>query len=44
MSINIGVGIGGSHVNSAAINCKNLVIIQGTYFSGVLDSKVQKVQ
>ncbi len=40
--IAIGVDIGGSHVTSAAVDLKNLVIIPETTFSVKLDNKAQK--
>src|SRR6187431_29842 len=42
MSITIGVDVGGSHISSAAVNSENFIIIDGTYFSGVVDSKASK--
>jgi glucokinase len=42
MSITIGIDIGGSHISSAAVNSENFLIIDGTYFSGAVDSKASK--
>ena len=42
MSITIGVDIGGSHISSAAVDSDSFIIIPGTYFSGVVDSKASK--
>lgn len=42
MSIIIGVDIGGSHISSAAINSDSNTIIEGTYFSGLVNSKASK--
>ncbi len=42
MSIIIGVDIGGRHISSAAINNDDIKVIQGTYFSGPVDSKASK--
>ncbi|MGO4773132.1 ROK family protein [Flavobacterium sp. W22_SRS_FK3] len=42
MSVTIGIDIGGSHISSAAVNSDNFKIIQGTYFSGDVDSKASK--
>lgn len=42
MSVTIGVDIGGSHISSAAVNGDNFEIIQGSYFSGPVDSKASK--
>ena len=42
MTITIGVDIGGSHISSAAVSDDNYKIVQGTYFSGAVDSKASK--
>ncbi|UUF12960.1 MULTISPECIES: ROK family protein [Flavobacterium] len=42
MSIIIGVDIGGSHISSAAIQSNVFTIIDGTYFSGAVNSKASK--
>ena len=38
----IGVDIGGSHITSAAVDLKNLVIVPGTTFSVKVDNKAKK--
>lgn len=42
MSIIVGVDIGGSHISCAAINNEDCCLIEGTYFSELVDSKGAK--
>lgn len=42
MALTIGVDVGGSHVSSAAVDNESFKIVQGTYFSGLVDNKAPK--